>query len=301
MTNLASIITLIITYRNNDFTFRTAKTSHSEKIPGKGMTEWYSMIQSDQWYSMIHWYTSIEMRPGMTIRRALDTKHQGWFSRLISSCLCKEHLHLDPVHLLSQLDVVQGRLQAVLQAVLSDPQYTGVRWWTVMDGDGWWWMVWQTSLFHGGMPYSIQFDSSICIEILATSLCSSPFAATTSRFSWGPPAFWCLIAVGPQWCISKWLLLQEERGDLWAKLWRRVSQSASGPVLDEHMSKSLCEAGKQPPLPPPPWSTAKGLLLPGHTSASAHTMMSQSLLKNVAPSQSWKEWRPIHMLGRRRQ
>ena len=231
---------------------------------------------------------------------------QGWFSRLISSSLRKEHLHLDPVHLLPQLHVVQGRLQAVLQAFLWDPKYTGVRWWTVMDGDGrwwmvmdgdgrwwmvmdgdgwwwmvmdgdgrwwtvmdgdgrwwtvmdgdgrwwmvmdgdgwwwmvmdgdgwwwtvmdgdgrwwmvmdgdgwwwmvmdgdgWWWMMWQTSLFHGCMPYSIQFDSSICIEILAKSLCSRPFAATTSRFSWGLPAFWCLTAVGPQWCISRWLL-----------------------------------------------------------------------------------------------
>ena len=56
----------------------------------------------------------------MTIRRALDTKHQGSFSRLISSCLREEHLHLDPVHLLSQLDVVQGCLQAVLQAFLWD-------------------------------------------------------------------------------------------------------------------------------------------------------------------------------------
>ena len=79
-------------------------------------------------------------------------------------------------------------------------------WWMVMDGDGWWWMMWQTSLFHGCMPYSIQFDSSICIEILAKSLCSRPFAATTSRFSWGLPAFWCLTAAGPQWCISRWLL-----------------------------------------------------------------------------------------------
>ena len=68
-------------------------------------------------------------------RCALDTKDDGWFSRLISSCLRQEHLHLDPVHLLSQLDVVQASLQAVLQACLGEPKYAGVRY-----GDGWWWM-----------------------------------------------------------------------------------------------------------------------------------------------------------------
>ena len=217
MTNLASIITLIIpvTYRNNDFTFRTAKTKVIlRNIPRERndrVMQHDTVIQYDR---LIHINCNETGNDDpMCFRYEGWRMDQGWSSRLISSCLRKEHLHLDPVHLLSQLDVVQGCLQAVLQALLSDPQYARVRWWTVMDGDGWCWMVMDGDgwcdkhlYFTDVCPTRIQFDSSICIKIPATSLCSGPFAATTSRFSWGPPAFWCLIAVGPQWCISRWLL-----------------------------------------------------------------------------------------------
>ena len=146
-------------------------------------------------------YTSIEMRPGMTIRCALDTKHQGSFSRLISSCLRKEHLHLDPVHLLSQLDIVQGCLQAVLQAFLCDQQYARVRWWMVMD-DVTNILISRMYALHNSIRFSYLYRNSGKI-----SACCGPFAATTSRFAWGPPAFWCLTAVGAPWCISRWLLL----------------------------------------------------------------------------------------------
>ena len=131
MTNLASIITLIITYRNNDFTFRTAKTKVIlRNIPRERNDR---VIQHDtviQYDRLIHINCNETGNDDpMCFRYKGWRMDQGWSSRLISSCLRKEHLHLDPVHLLSQLDVVQGCLQAVLQAFRTHN--------TPELGDGW--------------------------------------------------------------------------------------------------------------------------------------------------------------------
>ena len=171
MANLASTIALIITYRNKDFTFRTAKTKviliH---IP----RERNDRVIRVQWYNVIQYDTLIHIHWNETGNDDLAAWSPVVFARNI--CIW--------------IRSISSRSSTLSKDAFkpSCRHFCGTHN-TPELGDGWWWMMWQTSLFYGCVPYTTQFDSSICTHILVKSLCSSPFAATTSRFSWGPPAF----------------------------------------------------------------------------------------------------------------
>ena len=146
MTNLASIITLINHIISKQMTLQWElqnQKSFWETFQGNGMIEWYEYSDT-MWYSMIHWYTSIEMRPGMTIRRALDTKDQGWIKDDLAAS--------SPVVFARNICIWIRSISSRSSTLSKDafkpscrhffgthnkPELGDGWWWMVMDGDGW--------------------------------------------------------------------------------------------------------------------------------------------------------------------